>query len=334
MNGLVLKQNEAFVLSRAEHSALTAAAIANVAAMPETEALHILYTMWLAGLLVRTDWQPAFSPEKVAAMLSAKLELRQEAKMPSSPVSTATQPKPVEQQPLAAKEPEIVLSLDEYLDRVEGAATYYDLLGVDTKAEAAEIKRAYFTLAKSFHPDKYHSEGGDLLRRVQRAFTEMAQAHETLKDAHTRELYDFRVRKELADREKAAESGQTGNASMQALQASENFERGFSLLMDHEIESAIPFLARAVHYAPKTARYHAYYGKALSADEKQRHKAEAEMQAALKLDPNNPTFRLLLVEFFIQMGLKKRAEGELNRLLAVFPSNREAQDLLASLKNN
>ena len=102
--------------------------------------------------------------------------------------------------------------------------------------------------------------------------------------------------------------------------------------MDSEHEAAMPFLARAVHYAPKVARYHAYYGKALSVGDKQRHKAEAEMQAAVKLDQNNPTYRILLAEFFIKVNLKKRAEGELTRLLAVFPSNREARDLLDSLQ--
>ena len=87
-----------------------------------------------------------------------------------------------------------------------------------------------------------------------------------------------------------------------------------------------------VHFNPKNARYHAYYGKALSADEKQKHKAESELQAALKIDPNNPTFRILLAEFFIQFNLLKRAEGELKRLLDLFPSNREARDLLDSLQ--
>ena len=102
--------------------------------------------------------------------------------------------------------------------------------------------------------------------------------------------------------------------------------------MDNEHEQALPFLARAVHFAPKNARYHAYYGRALSNDSKQRHKAEGEMQAALKLDPNNPTFRILLAEFFIEVNLLKRAEGELKRLLDVFPNNREARDLLAKLQ--
>jgi predicted Zn-dependent protease len=172
----------------------------------------------------------------------------------------------------------------------------------------------------------------DLRKRVQDAFTEMSQAHETLKDEKNRELYDYKMRNELKVREQAATSGESVSASHQLMQAAEHFERGFSLLMDDEIEAALPFLARAVYYAPKNARYHAYYGKALATDPKARHKAESEMQAALRIDPNNPTFRLMLAEFFIQMGLKKRAEGELNRLLSIFPSNREAKDLLASLK--
>jgi predicted Zn-dependent protease len=138
------------------------------------------------------------------------------------------------------------------------------------------------------------------------------------------------MRKELADHD--ARAAANGNPNLQNEQASESFERGLNLLIDGKVEESLPFLARAAHYSPKNARYRAYYGKALSSDEKQRHKAESEMQAALRLDSSNPTFRLMLAEFFIQFNLKKRAEGELTRLLALFPSNREARDLLASLK--
>ena len=210
--------------------------------------------------------------------------------------------------------------------------THYDILGVDIKAEADELKRAYFYLAKNFHPDRYHSEGGDKLKRIQSAFTELAQAHETLKNAESREVYDYRMRKEIADREKRAAAGNVGEQNLKIEQAAEHFERGFNLLMENQVEAALPFLARAVHFNAQNARYHAYYGKALSSDKNQRHKAESELQAALKLDANNATFRLLLAEFFIQHNLLKRAEGELTRLLAVFPSNREARDMLESLK--
>nr|MBP9664082.1 tetratricopeptide repeat protein [Pyrinomonadaceae bacterium] len=183
-----------------------------------------------------------------------------------------------------------------------------------------------------FHPDRFHAVGGETFRRVQDAFTELAQAHETLKSVESREMYDYRMRKEIAAREKSGADGTIGNASLQIEQAAESFQAGFNLLMDGNHENALPLLARAAHYAPKNAKYHAYYGKALAEDQKQRHKAEAEMQAALRLDPDNSTFRLMLAEFFIKMNLVKRAEGELKRLLAKFPSNREATQMLESLK--
>ena len=101
--------------------------------------------------------------------------------------------------------------------------------------------------------------------------------------------------------------------------------------MDGDYEEALPMLARAVHLAPANARYHVFYGKVLATDEKSVHKAESEMQTAVKLDPNNSVFRIMLAEFYIEVGLYRRAEGELQRLLAMFPNNKEAQDLLDSL---
>lgn len=329
----VLKPEEAFVLSRTNEGYLSASGLVGVAAMSEATALHLIYTLWLGGLLTRNNWQAAFSAETVAAMRNAKLELKTEATLRSIAI-----PGPVENveetpREIPVKDPEVVITLDEYLERVDNAETHYDILGVDAKASVDELKQAYFGMAKMFHPDKYHATGGPVLARVQNAFTELARAHETLKTPESREVYDYRMRKELADREKRRAAGNGGGADLQTEQAEENFERGFSLLMDDEFEAALPFLARAAHFAPKNARYRAYYGKALSIDSNQRHKAESEMQAALKLDPNNPTFRILLAEFFIQHNLMKRAEGELNRLLAVFPSNREAHDLLARMKD-
>jgi predicted Zn-dependent protease len=115
-------------------------------------------------------------------------------------------------------------------------------------------------------------------------------------------------------------------------QATLNFKQGFDFLMNDNPDAAVQFLARAVYFDKNNARYHAYFGKALSADKKHRHKAEAEFQTAVKLDAENAAYRIMLAEFFIQVGLFKRAEGELNRLLAIFPSNREARTLLDSLQ--
>ncbi len=300
---------------------------------PEHQTIQTLYALWLGGLIDRKDWNPAFSEMTVSSMRDAKLELKTEAvhikrSAPISQNDTVKEFVPSEN----AKAADIRISLEEYLARVESAETLYDVLGVDHKADVAEIKRAYFGLAKVFHPDHFHQEASDVLRRVQNAFTELAKAQETLKNTDTRETYDFKIRSELAAKEKARSAGTYEEVSRQIQQAAENFERGFSLLLEQNYEAATPFLARAAHFEPKSARYHAYYGKALAADGKQRHKAESEMQTALRIDPNNPTFRIMLAEFFIEINLIKRAEGDLNRLLALFPSNREALDLLASIQ--
>ena len=58
---LGLDPDEAFMLSRAGEGPLTANGLISVAAMPEARAMHAIYTLWLGGLLVRNDWQPAFS---------------------------------------------------------------------------------------------------------------------------------------------------------------------------------------------------------------------------------------------------------------------------------
>jgi cytochrome c-type biogenesis protein CcmH/NrfG len=137
----------------------------------------------------------------------------------------------------------------------------------------------------------------------------------------------------LAAREKVATVGGDEREIIDKERASENFEAGLTLLMDGEAEASIPFLARAAHFAPRNPRHRAYYGKALATDGSQRHKAESEIQAAIQLDPDNLNFKLMLAEFFIQFNLLKRAEGELSRLLAVYPSNREARQMLENLQN-
>src|SRR6185503_16347222 len=98
------------------------------------------------------------------------------------------------------KAPVPTVTLEEYLAQNEAATNHYETLGVAIKASLPDIKKAYFGFAKQFHPDLfYRSAEAETHRRVQNAFSKIAQAYETLRDAESRDNYDFRLRKELAD---------------------------------------------------------------------------------------------------------------------------------------
>lgn len=338
-----LSPQESFVFSRFETTAMTIEEIQSLSGLPEAETLRILYALWLGGLLVRQNWNAAFSERKISAILSARLAVKKETPAPlplqiPSPEKQIKMPSveaKTEETPTEAAPEDNQVSLEDYLDRVEKATNFYEVFALPQKAAVPEIKQTYFALAKRFHPDLFHKEtDAKLIQRIQHTFTELAHAYDTLKTESSREMYDFKMRKELAEMKAAEETGTTHeeiNLQKQTDQAAENFEPGFGLLMSENYEAATPLLARAVHLAKDNARYHAYYGKALAMDSKQRHKAESELQTAIKLDNENADYRIMLAEFFVQIGLRKRAEGELNRLLAIFPSNREAQALLDSL---
>ena len=64
-------------------------------------------------------------------------------------------------------------------------ADYYDQLGVDRSANAAELKSAYRKLAKKYHPDV---NPGDTA--AEQKFKDVSEAYEVLKDEQSRAAYD------------------------------------------------------------------------------------------------------------------------------------------------
>jgi len=62
---------------------------------------------------------------------------------------------------------------------------YYKTLGVDKKASAEEIKKAYRKLARQYHPDRNPDD-----KSAESRFKEISQAHDVLGDPEKRRQYD------------------------------------------------------------------------------------------------------------------------------------------------
>jgi curved DNA-binding protein CbpA len=331
-----LQPHEEFVLGLFGDRAMTLEELRGISTLPDSGLLNGLYALWLSGFITRREWTRAFNSSKLDAVRTARFAKTSDAvQMPSEkPVATASAPPPPVVEAQAAPTPTSVMpeiTIDEYLDRVENAETYYDILGVDQKSSTDELKRNYFTYAKHFHPDRFHRVEPEKHARIQRSFTQLAHAYETLKLQESREAYDYKVRKELEIKARRAADGsdKIAGESVNAEQGLTNFENGLEKFQEEDYAAAATFLARAVHFSPQNALYKAHFGKALSyTGSKYRHKAESELQEAVKLEPGNPKIRMMLIEFFLDMDMNRRAEGELRRFLEIAPGNKEALEMM------
>ena len=183
--------------------------------------------------------------------------------------------------------------------------------------------------------------------RIEAAFARITQDYDTLRDDQLRASYDAKleVRKKVDQLADAAPKASAPVAEPAAVvdssdepivsaaeRAALQFKEGFAALEMGQKKVALGLFASAARAVPNEPRYRAFYGQVLAENEATRRAAEAELTAAIKLDPQNAEYRMILAELYRDLGLKLRAKGEAERAVAADPNNRKARDLLRSLK--
>jgi len=238
--------------------------------------------------------------------------------------------------------------LEGFLERVKNAQTFYDALGVNFDEPPQNLKTVYYQLARRYHPDRFRKVEPALITQIESAFARLTQAYETLRDEKLRASYDAK----LAARRKAERLADTAPKATpppssqpeqtaapvaeQVVSAAERaetqFKEGFAALELGQRKVAMGLFASAANAVPNEARYRAFYGHVLAGNENTRRAAETELLAAVKLDPGNSEYRVMLAELYRDLGLKLRAKGEAERAVAADPNNRKARELLRALK--
>ena len=76
---------------------------------------------------------------------------------------------------------------------------HYELLGVAMDADRAEIRKAYFALSKTFHPDSYYGKRlGSFKGQMEVIFRKVTDAYEALGRKKKREAYDQYLKRSIA----------------------------------------------------------------------------------------------------------------------------------------
>jgi curved DNA-binding protein CbpA len=304
---------EVFLLSRLDRPMPLNELVA-ISGIGETDTLRHVYSLGLAGLLQREHWKSVFRDQQPRP---------------------AEKPAPPPSEPESEEEP---VDVETFLERLRTAQTFYDVLGVSGEVSAQSLKDLYYQLARSYHPDRFRKSEPALQKKIESAFARITQAYDTLRDDRLRATYDSK----LQARRKAEQLAQsapraTTTTSQQpepvaAATAEEQFKEGLTALELGQRKVALGLFASAASAAPKEPRYRAFYGQMLAANEATRRAAETELLAAVKLEPQNSKYRVMLAELYRDLGLKLRAKGEAERAVAADPDNRNARDLLRSLE--
>ncbi|HXF43047.1 MAG TPA: DnaJ domain-containing protein, partial [Pyrinomonadaceae bacterium] len=336
-NNLNLNVAESFIVSLLEFQPASFGEIRQMSAVPDIEILRSVYGLWLIGAVERSGHITTLPMDKLSDLKTAKLQkVRSAAEILK--VKAIKEEKPLQNEktePKAQRKAQVapLLTLEEFLDKMSSDLDAYSKLGVSKNDNDDTIKNAYYSLAKQFHPDRFHREEKETIRKIQSAFTELARTYELVKTAKSRETYNIKLSREMEARKLAQSVGATSNPNEHKHEeALSSFQEGLQLLNDGDPFGAIPALSRAVLLSPQNALFQAYYGKALSYDEKQKFKAESSMLAAIKIEPLNFKIRQIYVDFLVENKLLRRAEGELIRFLELSPENSDAKKLLSKIQ--
>jgi tetratricopeptide (TPR) repeat protein len=332
-----LQASESFILSRLDDD-LKLGELIMLSGQPEIDALHVIYGLTLSGLLRREFWRNAFrtDPSKLVKDTAT-------ASSASSP--SVTQTEQSDNWVSATLENE---ELEKFLTRLRNATNYYEVLELPRSAQANEIKESYYAMARRYHPDRFHLKSGTRLHaEISSAFARVTQSYETLTDSNARLTYDHTLQRsdDLARTQKANDpvakendaddfDSDTDAPNSDLGRADYHFREGFGALQQGRISAAIKHLSNAARLQPEDAKFRAHYGRALAADDNTRRLAENELQTAVKLEPENVTFRTMLAELYFQLNFHRRARTELDRALALDPRNAAAHSLLRKLEKS
>ncbi len=198
---------------------------------------------------------------------------------------------------------------------------YYQLLGVSRSANDDEIKKAYFRMARKFHPDRFgRSLAPSDKDAIDGVFDLVTKAYRILTNKDKKLEYTAGLSSLRPDED----IDRSGNADLR-------FRQGKTLFNQGRYEEAIVLLEEAVRLKEGKGDFHLLLAMAEVKIPALSRKAERDFLKATELEPWNPEGFLGLGLLYKREGLLLRAKKQFERALEADSEHRAARQALEEM---
>jgi tetratricopeptide (TPR) repeat protein len=132
--------------------------------------------------------------------------------------------------------------------RVIDKQNYFEMLGVTPESPPEDVKNAYITLAKTWHPDRLPTVLAEVKDQCARVFARMSEAHQTLTDGEKRKRY-------LTLMKEGGETPEQQEEIQNVVGASVEFQKAEICMRKNDLAQAESLARHAVEMDPNQADY-------------------------------------------------------------------------------
>ncbi len=229
----------------------------------------------------------------------------------------------------APEDPATTQKKQKVMDKAAAIASqnYYEMLGLPFGAPAEDVRKAFFRMAKEYHPDKVTSAVlADLKETIQYVFSNLSEAHSTLIDHEAREEYEAAVRESQQRTSKAPEAAADTEVH-DVLQAENLFQKSLVFLKREQYDKAQALIDRARSLNPDEGEYLAVWAHLQQLTRPNDANTEDLMDAlrrALETNPKSERANLYLAQMLKRVGRESEAKLCFGKVIEVNPHNIEA----------
>jgi tetratricopeptide (TPR) repeat protein len=226
-------------------------------------------------------------------------------------------------------DPEVRRARDAIVEKAARIANqnYYEMLEVPLGSPVEEVRKSFFRLAKSYHPDRANKDGlEDLKETLEYVFSNLSEAHSTLLDPDTRAEYGDAISAGI--KRTSVMPPSSGEEEVRdALEAEKLYQKGLVLMRREQYAKGLALVDRARELNPAEGEYLATWAKLQSLQRAPTAPVEdliSHLRRAEELNPNSEKVHIYMGQLLKRSDRTAEARSHFQKALDINPRNIEA----------